>query len=537
MKRYLTRRAGLFALVFLITVISDLLIVGGSVLSQMLIDSVMSTDYAAALRLIGANIAYEFLAASAYIVSVVGQGAFSTLIADDMRRKVFSGIMKRSRSDFGKVNSSDYVSALTNDLRTIQSSYFGFLFLLFFFVGSMFFSALLMLYYQPFVALATVCCAAVMIFVPMLLGKRLGKLEKAHSEKLSALTTFLTEIFAGFEVVSSFGIKKHALKRFEKCSSELKIAEYRTNGLSSFSDGLAQLLSVMAQSAILGLSCYMVLKGRMSMGALVAFISLSQSFCGALSVVLRSAPVLKSMKPIIERVNGLADYEPASVINGAEPKFEHGLKADRLSFSYREGEKVLENASLELKPCEKYALTGGSGSGKTTLIRLLTGELDGYGGGIFYDGTELKSLDRESICSIVSVIHQDVFLFDDTVRNNICLFDEFSNEQFEHAVSLSGVKKFMSQLPDGADYKVGQRGERLSGGQRQRIAIARALIRNTPFLILDEGTSALDADTAVEIEKELMDIPGLTMLTITHNLRNPEKYDKILKLRNGNLVC
>ena len=105
MKRYLNRRAGLFTLVFLITVISDLLIIGDSVLSQMLIDSVMSTDYSAALRLIGANIVYGFLAATAYIASVVGQGAFSTLIADDMRRKVFSGIMKRSRTDFGKVNS------------------------------------------------------------------------------------------------------------------------------------------------------------------------------------------------------------------------------------------------------------------------------------------------------------------------------------------------------------------------------------------------------------------------------------------------
>lgn len=536
MKRYLNRRAGLFTLVFLITVISDLLIIGGSVLSQMLIGSIMSTDYSAALRLIGANIAYGFLAATAYIASVVGQGAFSTLIADDMRRKVFSEIMKRSRTDFGKVNSSDYVSALTNDLRTIQSSYFGFLFLLFFFVGSMFFSALLMLYYQPFVALATICCAAVMIFVPMLLGKKLGKFEKAHSEKLSALTTYLTEIFAGFEVVASFGIKKHALKRFEECSSELKSAEYRTNGLSSFSDGLAQLLSVMAQSAILGLSCYMVLKGKMSMGALVAFITLSQSFCGALSVVLRSVPVLKSMKPIIERVNGLADYAPAITMSGAQPKFEHGLKTEGLSFCYREGEKIIENASFELKPGEKCALIGESGSGKTTFIRLITGELTEYGGEIFYDGVELKNLDKEALCSVASVIHQDVFLFDDTIKNNICLYDEFSDEELERAIRLSGIKDFIDKLPGGADYGVGQRGNLLSGGQRQRVAIARALIRNTPFLILDEGTSALDEKNAEEIESKLTGLDGLTLLTITHNLRKHEKYNRILRLQDGKFV-
>ncbi len=119
--------------------------------------------------------------------------------------------------------------------------------------------------------------------------------------------------------------------------------------------------------------------------------------------------------------------------------------------------------------------------------RLLFGDYPDYGGGIFYDGTELREINRDRLNRVAACIHQYVFLFDDTVRNNICLFDGFSDGQFDRAVRTSGVRKFIETLPEGAEYVVGEHGERLSGGQKQRIAIARALIRNTNFLILDEG--------------------------------------------------
>ena len=239
--------------------------------------------------------------------------------------------------------------------------------------------------------------------------------------------------------------------------------------------------------------------------------------------------MIRGAKPIIERINGLTDYEPAQT-GSALPSFEESLDVKNLSFEYQEGTPILKDISLSIRPGEKCALLGESGSGKTTLIRLLTGEMDGHSGDICYDGVPLASTGSEAVCKIAAVIHQDVFLFDDTIRNNICLFDEFTEEEFDRAVRLSGVYKFMNQFAEGAEYQVGQRGEFLSGGQKQRIAIARALIRNTPFLILDEGTSALDAQTAEEIESELMAIPNLTVLTITHHLRNREQYDQIISL-------
>lgn len=530
MKRYFTKRKWLFLLTLLFIVASDIMIIGQTVVDQKLIDSVLALEAHKVKMYILIDIGFALVSGAAYVLSKVCQDLFSAKMTDDIRKTVFPGILRRSRKDFSEFNYSEYISVLTNDLSIIQRQYLGMLFLVVIFGGNMLLSAALMFYYQPLVAVMALAGAAVMMVVPLAFGNCLRKWEKVYSEKLAAFTTCLTELFSGFYVISSFGIQKHAEKCFQSCSSELKSSEYRANGLAAASDGFAQLLSVTAQALIFALSCYMVFRNRMTMGALVAFVSLNQSFCGALTMVFRGIPMLRGISPIIKRVNDFADYSVTKTCNLAAPSFHSKLEVKNLKFQYREGERLLEDLSFSIHSGEKCALMGESGSGKTTLIRLLTGELDGYLGEILYDGVELGNMDCAALCKIASVIHQDVFLFDDTIRNNICLYERFSDEDFEHAIRLSGVQKFMKQIPEGAEYQVGQRGAFLSGGQRQRIAIARALIRQTPFLILDEGTSALDAQTATEIEAELVAIKELTLLTITHNLRNPQKYDQIMKL-------
>ena len=534
MRRYILRRKWLCLLTLAAVLLFNLINAERTILDQKLIDAVLALDSDNIPRMMLLVIGLSVLSGSAYVASQLLQNSLSVTIVDDMRKSIFSGITKRSRKDFFSVNYSDYISAITNDLKLIRGQFLSMLFLTVTFGGSMALSAVLMFWYEPTVTAAAIVCAATMTILPMLLGKRMKALSKEHTERLAKLNTVLTELFSGFQVLRSFGVMAHAREQFNQCSTELKKSQLKYDGMDTFSDAFAQFLSVLAQTLIMVLSAWMVLKGRMSAGALVAFTSLNGTFCSALSVVLMGIPMIRGAKPIIERVNGLADYEPVQN-GGGLPSFAESLDVKNLSFEYQEGTPILKDISLSIRPGEKCALLGESGSGKTTLIRLLTGELDGYSGNICYDGVALASTDSEAVCKIAAVIHQDVFLFDDTIRSNICLYESFTPEQFDRAVARSGVKKFLDQFPEGAEYRVGQGGEFLSGGQRQRIAIARALIRDTPLLILDEGTSALDAQTAEEIESELLALPDLTLLTITHNLRHPERYDQILKIRDGRL--
>ena len=535
MKRYIMRRKWLFLLTLGVIALWNLIGANITITEQRMVDAVLAMDMDNIPRLMLGVIGINALSGLFYVASQLLKNAFQVTVTDDMRKSIFAGVMKRSRKDFFSVNYSDYISAVTNDLKLLRGQFVGMLFLTITFGGSMVVSTVLMFRYEPVVAMVAIACAATMTVLPMIMGKWMEKLSKEYSEKLAGLNTLLTELFSGFQVLRSFGVTGHARKKFEQYSTELRKSEQKYDGMETFSDAFAQFLSVMAQTLILVLSAWMVMKGRMTAGSLVAFRNLNGNFCSSLSMILMGIPMLKGAKPIIERVNGLVDYESAAN-GGAAPSLAEKVEVKNLSFGYQEGTQILDDVSLSIRRGEKCALIGESGSGKTTLIRLLMGELDGYSGEILYDGIELNETDCESVCNIASVIHQDVFLFDDTIRNNICLYDEFTDEEFDRAVRLSGVHKFISQFEEGAEYQVGQRGEFLSGGQKQRIAIARALIRNTPFLVLDEGTSALDQQTAEEIESELMAICDLTLLTITHNLRKPETYDHIFDMTKMNTL-
>ena len=184
---------------------------------------------------------------------------------------------------------------------------------------------------------------------------------------------------------------------------------------------------------------------------------------------------------------------------------------------------------------KKYVLVGKSGCGKSTLIKLLSGCYSTYRGEILYDNTELHRTDPDTVAQLSSTIHQNIYMFDESIYDNICLHEDYPGEMIKKATDESGLTEFLSGLPEGLQYQVGENGSNLSGGQKQRIAVARALIRSKPILILDEGTSAIDRQTAYDIENRLLKLQDLTLITVTHHLDEDllKKYDKILYMENG----
>jgi ABC-type bacteriocin/lantibiotic exporter with double-glycine peptidase domain len=220
------------------------------------------------------------------------------------------------------------------------------------------------------------------------------------------------------------------------------------------------------------------------------------------------------------------------------PSFENNIEIRDLAFSYEADRPVLANTNIVLHKNKKYAIVGQSGCGKSTLVRLLCGNYPLYDGSILYDGTELKALDIDKLQSMISVIHQNIYMFDDSIQQNIELCNTFSQEEMEGALKASGVLQFLDKMPHGIKSQVGENGANLSGGQRQRIAVARALIRKKPILILDEGTSSVDRQTAYDIESRLLNMNNLTLITITHHLNEEllSRYDQIIYMENGTIL-
>lgn len=184
---------------------------------------------------------------------------------------------------------------------------------------------------------------------------------------------------------------------------------------------------------------------------------------------------------------------------------------------------------------KSYAIVGGSGSGKSTLIKLILGYFNQYEGKVMIDSNELGDIKLESLYDVVSVIQQNVFLFDKSIEDNITLFKEFDKDKMEKAISLAGLSKLIKEK--GKNYNCGESGSNLSGGEKQRVSIARCLVRETPVLLMDEATAALDNETAFQVENEILDIDGLTRIIVTHKLQENllRKYDEIICLREGKI--
>jgi ABC-type multidrug transport system fused ATPase/permease subunit len=239
----------------------------------------------------------------------------------------------------------------------------------------------------------------------------------------------------------------------------------------------------------------------------------------------------RAAKELINRISDAIERDPAYVATEKErlEGVKSGIEFKDVSFRYEEGKHdILHGISYKFEAGKSYAIVGSSGSGKSTMLKLILGHLQNYEGSVTIDGKEVRDLSLDSLYEYVSVIQQDVFLFDSTILNNITMFHEFEEEKLQSAIDRAGLSGLIAEK--GADYACGESGKHLSGGEKQRVSIARCLIRETPVLLVDEATAALDAETAFSVTNEILNIENLTRIIVTHSLEEPllRRYDEII---------
>lgn len=378
-----------------------------------------------------------------------------------------------------------------------------------------------------------------MFLIPSLLGKKMQKTQDAYSDKLAEFTSCTKDTLNGYDVIYNYNIFAFIFRKYRKINRQTTERKFAADRLLAVNECFSDILSALSIIVIIFLSSILLWKGHITMGTLLALVQLSSAFVSPVVILMQNIPKLTSMKPILKQLADLKEMseEPEDVSFLEKPLVFKTLTCRHLTFGYTDGQTVLSDLNLTLKAGKKYALLGDSGCGKSTLIRLLTGYSPNFTGEIAYDSRSVCSLSRQELSALTAVIHQNVFLFDTDILDNICLGKEYSEKDLQNALDGSGVSEFLPSLEQGLHTPVGENGQNLSGGQRQRIVVARALIRRTPILIIDEGTSAVDREAAYEIEKYLLGQKNLTVITITHHMLEELRpfYDHVFVMENGQL--
>ena len=454
-----------------------------------------------------------------------------------LKEDVFNSILDSDISSFNEDNSAKYISTLTNDINMLEQDYFINVLEMTASIISFIIATAAIITVNLYITIGVFVLAFIPILMPILFGKKVSISKNTYSINLGNFTTKVKDIFSGFEVIKSFNIESKIKEEYNKSNNSLEDSKYRFSVLSAAVETLSSSFGFLMFFAAMGIGTYLLILGVMTVGAMLASVQLMNNIVNPIVNISSRLNKLKSIKLIEEKFIEIINEKMQEDTGLEKTNFEKEIKFHKVEFSYGD-RKTLKGVDLTFHKGKKYAIVGGSGSGKSTILKLLLRYYENFTGDISIDGVQHKDIRKEDIYKLISVIQQNVFMFDSSIRENIALFQEYDDDQLQKAIEQSGLSVFVESLQGGVNSSVGENGCNLSGGEKQRVAIARALIKNTPILVLDEATSALDNETSYGIENSMLKLPDLTCLVVTHKLMEEvlRKYDGIVAVKDGVVI-
>ena len=527
-----------FALALAVTLVLTASTMMVSWLIQVIIDLATGADVGFSFtQVVLLTVAGILMEAFAYLLAYHSKPQFIAQGIGQYKEYVFTRLCQKGISAFSSENSSLYISALSNDAATVEMNYLANVFIIVENSAICIGALVLMFYYSPLLTMLSIILALLPLAVSICTGNLVAKAEKTVSDKNETYMSTLKDSLVGFAVIKSFRAEVQMCRIFSKAVKEVTDAKTIRKKMSILVNGLSASSGTILQFSIFLIGAYLALNGHdLSAGSVLVFVQLLNFVINPIGAIPQALAEIKASKTLILKV---ADALEDNVREeGLECKTElvTGIAVENLSFGYEEEKPVLQDVNFTFGTGKSYAIVGSSGSGKSTLLNLLMASHNDYTGSICYDETELRQISSDSLYELVSVVQQNVFIFNASIRDNITMFTDFPREEVDRAIELSGLSKLIAER--GEDYLCGENGSGLSGGEKQRISIARSLLKKSRVLLVDEATAALDAQTAFQVSNAILDLTDLTRIVVTHSLDENllKRYDCVLTLKNGSIT-
>lgn len=447
------------------------------------------------------------------------------------------GLFDKNINEFQAENNAIYLSAITNDMNSIEKNYFEGIYS----VGNSFIAFIV-----AFIVIASVSPMALFLgasisivsgLLAIVVAKPLQRHEKQRSDLFQGYTSYIKEVLSAFQIVKANNLDDKVREDFSNKSKDIQEKRFIIDRIHTYILSLQSFLMNGSFIVIMIITCLMALRGTITAGAVILIINNMSRVIYPLRELGEWFPKIFSVKGIFEKMDASLQNQENYLETIGMDAFNECIEFKDVSFAY--GDKVvLSNINLSLKRSEKYLIIGPSGGGKSTLLKLLRKYFNPTKGQILIDGKNLKDIKKRDYFNILANIEQEVFLFEDSLRNNICLYKEYGEDEIELAIERAGLSQFVKSLPEGLDTMIYDNGKNISGGERSRVAIARGLLAKSDIIFLDEAFASLDAQVAREIEETLLELEDITIVNVSHVLfeETKDRYDKVLVVKDKSVL-
>ena len=438
-----------------------------------------------------------------------------------LRADIACGILQTSYQALHERNLGESLSQFTNDINEIKQRAWLPFYQLIGTVALVVVSMAALASLHWLLLIMALFTAVLMVLIPKLFERKLNRIAKAFSARQGEALSSFKDLLSGYDVLHFFGKDDRFKNGIHAASDAIETSCCRLNITQSKIFNGISMLNLVFQGLVMALMGWLSIQGLIIQSALLGGNTICGNVYNGLQSIVDLQLSIAASRPYFDKITVHAAGDKPAI--SALPALRQGISVQNVSFCYDEKKTILKDLNARFEKGGKYALTGPSGCGKSTLLKILLGWLPGYEGIVAFDGVDIKRCTPEQIQQQMSYIEQNVFLFNTTIRENITLGGNFTEEEMQKALRDSALLGDLANMPEGLDTFVGEEGSSLSGGQKQRVAIARALIHNRSILLVDEGTSALDQKNADIVEESLLSNPDLTLILISHHLSEERK--------------